>query len=289
MSYSVPDYEFIAYIDEAGDPSTKQVRPIDASGGTEWFIISAVLIGRHNEPLVKDWLLETGRRIGDPGTRILKFSKRSPSERMAICRHLNELPVRIFVIASNKRNMRGHRNKKAEKMGAKQWFYNWMARLLIERVTDYCYRRAEHHGLARRHVKFVFSHSGGHSYSQTQAYHHYLLYQVSAGSTVLKKRVPVASIMHPGLVEEYPHYKQAGLQYADIPASAFYQAVDNLDSGPCDPSYAFALKDRIAWDEYGNCRDYGATLLPPCDWTIPIGEDQREIFRQFGYEFVPKW
>lgn len=287
MSSPIPDYEFIAFIDESGDPSIKRVRPIDVKGGTEWFVLSAVLISRQNELLVDDWLQETAKRIGDPGTKILKFTNRSPDQRLVICKHMAELPIRVFTVASNKRNMRRYRNKRAEKMDSKQWFYNWIVRILIERITDYCWRRAVRHNLKRRHVKFIFSHSGGHSYSQTRAYQYYLGHQAKAHSTVLKRYVPIADVMDWNLVEEFPHYKLAGLQYADISAGAFYQAADKLDTGPCDPRYALALKDRVARDAYGNHRDYGVVLQPMYDWTIDIGEDQREIFRCYGYGFVP--
>jgi len=204
---------------------------------------------------------------------------------LLICQHMSELPLRIFVVISNKRNMRGYRNKRAERMGSKQWFYNWMSRLLIERVSDYCHRRADQEGLNRRHVKFVFSKADGHSYSQTKAYYEYLRHQTSGNMTVLRKRVPSIDVLSFQLVEEFPHYKRAGLQYADIVAGAFYQAVDNLDTGPCNPSYAIALSDRIAWDKDRNRKDYGVALQPSQYWRIPMGEDQREIFRHYGYSF----
>jgi hypothetical protein len=289
MNQTIPDYEFIAFIDEAGDPSLKRVRPIDEKGGTEWMVISAVLVSRANEKNLDAWLHETAARISDPGTNILKFSKRSPEERLIICRHLAELPIRIFVVASNKRNMRGHRNARAEKIPSKQWFYNWLTRLLVERITDYCHRRADRHGLSRRHVKFVFSKAGGHSYSQTRAYLQYLKMQTAGRTAFLKRRSVSVDVMDWALVEEFPHFKKAGLQYADIPASAFYQAIDNLDTGPCNVRYAEALAPRIAMDENDIIKDYGVTIQPFKEWEIPIGEDQREIFRFYGYTFIPTW
>jgi len=283
----VPDYEFIAFIDEAGDPSLKRVRPVDEKGGTEWMVLSAVLVGRSHEHELDEWLKETANRISDPGTRVLKFTKRSPEQRLIICQHMAELPIRIFVVASNKRNMRKHKNSNAEKIDSKQWFYNWLTRLLVERITDYCHQRAERHKLQRRHVKFVFSKAGGHSYSQTRAYLQYLKMQSVGGTTYLSRRTVSADVLDWNLVEEFPHYKRAGLQYADIPASAFYQAIDNLDTGPCDPRYAKALRPRIAMNENDIMRDYGVTIQPHKEWLIPISEDQREIFRFYGYLFEP--
>lgn len=284
---NTPDYEFIAFIDEAGDPSLKRVRPIDEKGGTEWMVISAVLVSRDHEQDLDTWLQETATRISDPGAKVLKFTKRTPEQRLVICKHMAELPMRIFVVASNKRNMRRHRNTNAEKIDSKQWFYNWLTRLLVERITDYCHRRADRHGLQRRHVKFVFSKAGGHSYSQTRAYLQYLKMQSVGRTTFLSRRTVEADVLDWLLFEEFEHYKRAGLQYADIPAGAFYQAIDNLDTGPCDTRYAEALSPRMAMDASNAIRDYGVTIQPYKEWLIPISEDQREIFRFYGYSFKP--
>ena len=251
-------------------------------------VISAVLVRRAHENDVEAWLQETASLISDPGSNVLKFTKRTPEQRRVICKHMAELPLRIFVVASNKRNMRKHRNTNAEKMDSKQWFYNWLIRLLVERVTDYCHRRVERHGLRRRHIKFIFSKAGGHSYSQTRAYLQYLKFQTTARKTFLRRRSVSVDVLDWNLVEEFPHYKKAGLQYADISASAFYQAIDNLDTGPCDTSYAELLSPRIAIDDDGIVRDYGVAILPDKEWKIPISEDQRKIFRFYGYSFLPR-
>ncbi|GGA40756.1 hypothetical protein GCM10011499_07920 [Pelagibacterium lentulum] len=185
--------------------------------------------------------------------------------------------------------MRQYRNQRAEKAGAKQWFYNWMVRILIERVSDYCLRRAERYELERRHVKFVFSQSGGHSYSQTAAYHELLKYQAENSNLVLTKWSPKREVLHWGLVEDFPHHMRAGLQLADVAASAFYMGADKLDTGPCAPEYAMALRDRIAMNRFGTQCDYGVVLQPDKDWKIDITEDQRQVFRFYGYDFIERW
>lgn len=281
-------YQFVAYLDEAGDPSFKRVRPIDEKGGTEWFVLSAVLINARRECEVPIWLAETARRIGDEGTRVLKFSKRNMIERVTICRHIAELPVRIFTVASNKKNLRGYKNPRLEKTRNDHHFYNWMTRILLERMTDYCYRRAERTGQKDKRLKLVFSEEKGMSYSQTAAYIGYLKRQIENGAPVLRRWVPRAEVMDWRLVEAFPHSRVAGLQYADISASSFYQAVDNIETGPCNTRYAEALKPRVAINADGTYRDYGVILQPHKDWKISIGEDQRAIFRIFGYDFIPR-
>lgn len=285
-----PDYEFIAYIDESGDPGLKNVRPIDEKGSTEWMTVSAVVISREHEDAPKKWVADINRSIGETNTQVIHFKDLSPLHRLSVCEQVAALPVRLFVVASNKKNMRRHRNVKAEKVPSKQWFYNWLVRILVERVTDWCLRRARRQNLTRQHVKFVFSQSGGHSYSQTAAYHALLMKQARGGKPVLAKWVPRWEVMSHNLVEAYPHYQRAGLQLADVVASAFYQAVDNLDTGPCECSYAKALAPRMALTAHGDHHDYGVVLQPTPCWEAELGEDQKEIFGLYGYDFTPpRW
>lgn len=283
---SVPDHEFVAYIDESGDPSLKRVRPIDEVGGTEWFTISAVLVRRQFDADISKWVAAINQELGSTNSQIIHFSHLSPLDRLRTAELLAQYPLRLFVVASNKKNMRQYRNVRAENTYSKQWFYNWMARILIERVTDFCWRYSQRHNLTRRHVKFVFSQTGGHSYSQTAAYHELLRYQARGKKMILNRWVPRWEVMHYKLVEHYPHFKRAGLQLADVVASSFYHAVDNLDTGPCESKYAAALAERIATSSTGEWKDYGVVLQPTPDWAAEISEDQRAIFRFYGYDFL---
>jgi len=283
---TIPDYEFVAYIDESGDPGLKNVRPIDKTGSTEWMTVSAVVVSRSKDDLVKNWVAGINLGLGKTNTQIIHFKDLTEAERLSVAEEVGKLPVRLFVVASNKKNMRRHRNEKAEKVRSKQWFYNWLIRILIERVTDWCHRKAQRNKLSRQHVKFVFSQSGGHSYSQTAAYHELLKKQARGGRPVLAKWVPKWQVMSHHLVEAYPHYKFAGLQLADVVASAFYQAIDNLDTGPCICTYAKALQPRIALNAFGESVDYGVVLQPTPCWQADISEDQREIFEFYGYDFT---
>lgn len=285
---SAPDHEFIAYIDEAGDPSLKRVRPIDEKGGTEWMVLSAVVISRDRDIEAKNWVADICRTAGQKNDQVIHFKDLNPDHRLVAANQMADLPIRIFTVASNKKNMRRHRNERAEKIPSRQWFYNWLARILIERVTDWCWRRAEKNKLTRRHVKIIFSQSGGHSYSQTAAYHGLLKVQ-SRGGVFLKKWVPRTEVMSMHLIEAHPHYALAGLQLADIAASSFYQAVDNIDTGPCDPSYAMALRPRLAMNGDDEHHDYGIVLQPTPAWNANISDDQKVIFEHYGYNFTKPW
>ncbi|WP_037073324.1 DUF3800 domain-containing protein [Rhizobium leguminosarum] len=287
---SDPDFEFVAYIDEAGDPGLKRVRPIDPVGSTEWMTLSAVVVRRQRDSDVVRWVSDITRKIGSANNHVIHFKDLTAEQKITVCEEVSLLPLRLFVVASNKKNMRGYRNERAEKAGSRQWFYNWLVRLLLERITDYCFRYATRHGLKRRHVKFVFSQSGGHSYSQTAAYHELLKFQSRTGRVLLDKRSPRWEVMSFKLVEHFPHYQRAGLQLADVVASSFYQAVDNLDTGPCEPKYAMALEPRLAFGPREERRDYSVILQPTPCWEVNITEDQKKIFRHYGYDFQkPRW
>ena len=86
-----------------------------------------------------------------------------------------------------------------------------------------------------------------------------------------------------GLVEYVPHYSVAGLQLADVVASAVYQAADAL--GPkwaVEP--AKALEPRMG-REAGVIADYGLVLQPSPPWKAHLTDDQKLIFSHYGYRF----
>jgi hypothetical protein len=126
--------------------------------------------------------------------------------------------------------MSGHTNPRAARIPSQQPFFNWCIRLLLERVTDWCERRALKYYNEPRHVKLIFSKRGGLAYSQTKAYLEYLKPEAVAGSTYLRNREIRPSVVDWRLVEAIPHRSSAGVQIADSVASAFYQAADAVGS-----------------------------------------------------------
>lgn len=284
-----PVHDYVAYIDEAGDPGIRRVRPIDNAGGTEWISVSAVLVRRPHFGLEPKWVSEIVRDIGVTQRRDLHFRHLSPTRKMRVCKMVADLPIRIFVVVSNKKNMRGYENKRAATVSSNQWFYNWLVRILIERVTHYVERDSIKRNGKPGLVKFEFSQRGGHLYSQTAAYHELLRMQARGGAPVLRKWVPKWRVMNWKLVDYYPHEERAGLQLADVVASSFYTAADNLDTGPCDGAFARLLKPRVAFQGQYAYADYGVVLQPTPDWRVDISESQRAIFRYYGYQFQKKW
>lgn len=285
MTSQAEDYDYIAYVDEAGDPGLRKVRPIDADGSSEWLILSAVVMKAKREAELDDWLLETKKAIAVDIRGALHFRKLSPTRRLAVATRLAGYPVRAFAICSNKKNMRGWRNVRAEKIPSQEWFYNWCLRLLLERLTGFCeFRR--HIDLEGRgcKIKVEFSRRGGHRYSQTRAYTLYLRHQEKGDKVFLKKRQILTDLLSTDLMEDHPHWSRPGLQLADIVASAFYSATNTIGPGVWDIEPAKALTPIVA-KENGSAVDFGVALQPTPPWKGNLTVDQRRIFEHFGYDF----
>src|SRR5690606_33468513 len=97
-----------------------------------------------------------------------------------------DMKMRGFVVASHKANMRGHENKRAATRGGQQPFYNFMLRVLLERVTSCVAASAQKQFGGPRRVKVVLAQTGGVYYSQTLAYIELLRIQAEGHTTYLK-------------------------------------------------------------------------------------------------------
>lgn len=284
MSSSSKEYGYIAYIDEAGDPGLKTVRPIDENGGSEWLVLSAVVMKAIREPDVKGWVRDIISDLGVRQRSDLHYRNLSPTRKVSAGNQIAMLPVRAFAVCSNKKNMRGYTNTRAAKVPSQQWFYNFCVRLLLERVTAYCESRTHTDYGERKLIKIEFSERGGHRYSQTSAYQYYLREQQQGGAIYLKKREPVTAMLDWDLMEAFPHNERAGLQLADFVASSFYQAIDYGGPGKWDIEPAKSIKQIIP-KEGGSWRDFGVALFPTPAWRAKLTADQRAIFEFYGYDF----
>jgi len=284
MSSVPPEYDYIAYIDEAGDPGLNKVRPVDENGASEWLVLSAVVIQAKREQNVVPWVDAIRDGIGVKQRRFLHYRDLSETRKRTVARCMTELPIRAFAVCSNKKNMRSYRNPKPERVPSQQWFYNWCVRLLLERVTGFCSEHSLKEYKELRRIKIEFSRRGGHRYSQTRAYHYYLGFQQSGGKIYLKKREPVTKMLHTDLMEDHPHQTRAGLQLADAVASAFYQAIDCLGPSQWIPEPAKLLEPIMA-KEGGRALNFGVALFPTPAWKAELTAEQREIFEHYGYDF----
>jgi hypothetical protein len=280
-------YRFVAYIDESGDPGLNRVKPIDDNGSSEWLIVSAIVVSELNEIECDNLVRAIASNFKNFQSNQLHFSKMNEAKKLFACEKLANFPCRIFTVASNKKNMKGWRNKFAElKSLDTNWFYCWLTRILLERVTHWVESRSIAEFQAPEKLKLVFSNRGGLSYSQMKTYFDWLKMKSNAGSLFLPLGDLRWSVMARELVEIAPSHERGGLQLADIAASALFKACDKFDTGACDPRFAKALKPRVAsiYDEdgYRIYSGYGLKLMPSFK-AANLLQEQKEIFEFFGY------
>jgi hypothetical protein len=280
-------YEYVAYIDEAGDPGLSRVKPYDNNGSSEWLVVSAVVVRRVNEDATVSWVRAITSQFNNHHANAFHFSKLNPAKKITACNGLASREARLFVVASNKKNMKGHTNPFAElKSLDKNWFYCWLTRILLERVTHWVEKRAMKEFGEPRKLKLVFSSRGGLSYSQMKAYFELLKVQSRGQSLFLPTGDLRWGVVQQDLTEIRPHYERAGLQLADVAASSFFKACDKFDTGFCDPRFAKILKPRVASiqddDGYQIYAGYGVKLLPSFR-AAKLLPEQKEIFKHYGY------
>jgi len=215
----------------------------------------------------------------------LHFTDLSPIKKRLVCTTMANLPLRCFVVCSNKKNMRGYRNLLAEAYPAPNWFYAWLSRLLLERVTLFVREKSLQQFGEIRRVKLEFSSRGGLSYGEINAYYEYLKMKSRGGEIFLPQGDLVYETIHRDAMAIYPHKKRAGLQLADVVASAFFKASDCYDTGGCDPVFARLLLPRMGRfpdTDTGQIAGYGVKLMPSFGKANLLPE-QATIFKCYGY------
>lgn len=281
MSSLSESYEYILYIDEAGDDGLARIRPVDPNGASEWLCVGGFLTRSNYEAEAVEWVKNLRTQIDATQGPSLHYRKLSPTKKDAACAFLAKLPVKAFVVCSHKLNMKGHQNSRAAIRNGKQWFYNYCVRLLMERATEMCLKDSLKHFGQARPLRVIFSQRGGHNYGQTKAYWEILKRQAAGGTTVLNKREIRHQVLRFNLVDYVPHEQNAGLQLADIVASAFYQAVET--SGRWFEVRHAKILEPIMAKERNVVADFGLALQPTNPRDLNLTEDQKTIFRHFGY------
>lgn len=282
-SVAPPEYGYVAYIDESGDDGLRAVKPRSVPGSSEWLILSAVVIRAENQANVSGWADEILSAFRYRQTSQIHFTDLNDAKKAAACRALAKLDVRCFVVASNKKNMQGYNNPFAGKIPSSNWFYCWLTRILLERVTHFVSERSTAEPAKPKMLRLEYSARGGLRYSQMNAYYEWM--RLKRHNPFLPWGMIRWEVMHPQLMHVYPHHEREGLQLADIVASAFFKACDKHDTGACDPTFAELLRPRMARvpDRAGGLvAGYGLKLMPSLK-KAALDPDQAAIFRAYGY------
>ena len=277
-----PTPSYIVYVDEAGDPGLKQKSAAALRAASEWFVLSAVVVRASRDADTVTWLSDMREAVRAQSRAPLHYRKLSASNQSRVCRMLAGKDLRIFIVASHKTNMRGYQNKRLGSSTGRGEFYNWCLRLLLERVTHWCANRSRCDGLPVGQARVIFSERGGHNYTHLKNYIDLLRMQALAGTTYLKAKEIVPEVISPDLCEVRPHSALAGLQLADIAASAFFQGMDSTS-----PAYtlepALELKARVAKGRGLRTAAGFGLLRLPFDHQGSIPENDQALFERFGY------
>ena len=273
---------YVAYIDEAGDDGIRSVSPIDPNGASEWFVLGAFVVPIHEDAFVQQWLNEALARLKSRQRGDIHFAKLDDGRKKIVCNYLGGLNFRWFVSVSHKPNMRGYRNTRAEVFRSKNYFYNWMARVLLEKVTQYCQNDAKtrYQGREQHKLRIEFSSRGGMFYPHTRDYLAKLWLQSQGRKLFIAKDDLAWDMFDFQQVHHFSHKKRAGLQLADVVTSAFYRGLSQADGRLGETKFARMLAPRVAEGSNG-AFGFGVKLQPD-NWDSTLQDRQREIFELFG-------
>lgn len=255
---------YIAYIDEAGDDGIKKIRTDAESGASEWMVISAVVIHAENAAHVLPWLKEIIAQTKSHQLKFLHFHRLDATGKVAACKILADKEVYLFSTISYKKTMEGHENPAAEKVNINKTarFYAWMARLLLEQVTNFIGQRTYIDYGETRILRVELSDRGGLTIEQFRNYFSYLRDQSSTGSLYISGYDLDWSVVSTREIHAFANKDRAGLQLADTVASAFYCGLEKLSDVPPNPEYAKLLERRMARDDTRKILGCGVKIMP---------------------------
>lgn len=269
------------YIDEGGDNGVKDGLRYHGTRH-EWFTLGAYVVRTeqsHGLVSLRDELLrEANVRQADN----LHYYKLKEDRRQQVCDILGTRSARAFCFASHKTNMREHINPRLGMIEAEK-FYRWCCRLLLERVMEFALLDAKIKGYTAAPLELIFSENAALNYEGLFGYFETVSQQARIGQFTLKPKCWAPDLMNRAHWKAKSHAKLAGLQLADIVASAFLQGANNAAANH-NPAPAKSLSAIIAKDPQGSHRNAGVTLWPlKHQANIPPGA--RPLFEHFGYTF----
>lgn len=241
--------------------------------------MSAVVVRRSAEQPMIEMVRRMRQEFGDRQRKDIHFRNLAEFQKQNFCHAIGQSKLRSIVVVSHKPNMRGYNNPRAAKMGNRNSFYCWIARLLLERVTQLCHGQTVTHGRPLAKVKFVFSKNGGVSYSQMRAYFDKLQDQSRAKSLMLSRGDLAWPVYDRRLLQVDEHHRLAGLQVTDAVASAFFQALEP-SNGVLRPVAATMLKPILARTKKG-CWEFGLKLMPDPHKSV-LDPERLAYLRSFG-------
>lgn len=223
--------DFVCYIDEAGDDGIE-------TGGTEWFILSGMMLRKENEPALKKAVEDLKTLLDIKRGKPLHWRKLRHLEKTTVATKLASHPIRVVNVAVCK-------DRLEDAIGLRQKFhlYFWAVRLLVERVSWYVANKGEM-------VHLIFSNRSQFPYKRLESY------------LELVQALPEAQI-RPAIasLSSKPHSKVLSLQAANACAGAVFNALEADHHGEYKPAYLQILLPTF-YRHGGKVLSYGLKLFP---------------------------
>lgn len=249
--------EYFIYIDEAGDEGFGKLKSESRGGQSQWLLLGAIIVAKENDRHLPKWRNEILERFPHQRRRDLHFNKLKHDQRVVACQNLSDKPFGACVVCSDKITIHDIRSAAYEKYKEKGHLYNYLVRLLLERVTNICAMKSRLTGNSCK-VHITFSKRGGTDYGVMRDY----LFLMRDGR---EKITPARSIkwdvLNPEDIRVEDHSKRAGLQLADVVTSATYSAFEPNTYGNTEDRYIRLLKQRYI-RENRSIEHSGITLSP---------------------------
>lgn len=268
------------FVDEAGDPGVRDgLRYLGTRH--EWMCVSAVLVRTERDSELVNWIKELRAAANSTQAGMLHYARIHRGRRLAVCDTMASLPCKAFTLASHKSNLREYINPRLQEMIDGGTFYNWCLRLLLERVTAWAERWQRDELGKVEPIEAVFG-ERGHDWAHFFHYVDLLAMQKRHGTLYLKGPGLAPELLDRSNWRVERAEQNAGVQLADVVASAFYQAA-NSASPSFDIGPAKALRP-IVPTQNGRARNVGLTVFPLQN-QAPVPEAAWPIFNAYGYEF----
>jgi len=177
--------------------------------------------------------------------------------------------------------MIGYRNIRAEKAKANRtaWFYCWMSRLLLEKVTAYCGRRTMKDYGKPRSIRLEISDRGGVRIADIKAYYKYLHDQSKLGMMFHSRHDLDWSVFDHDQIFIYPNKMRAGLQLSDCVASAFFAGLEPASDCSTRPEAAKLLLPNVCRAPNGRRYGFGIRTMPRWVYGLPPSQaDLRDFY-----------
>lgn len=263
-------HSFIAYIDEAGDDGLggRYRQPGERGGRSHWLTLSASLWRLSRDMDAVQWLRAIKDQLPEQcRDRPLHCADLTHQQKVMCALALADKPFRSICVMANKSVI------PEGVYVEKNQLYFYMSRYLIERISWLCRDSRGSIPEGDGKVKIVFSRRGKLSY---QDFRDYLERLKGFDDPEIQINWHVVDIP---AIEARDHSTRAGLQIADVIATAMTAGLEPDFYGNCERRYAEILKPRI-YRRRGNFLSYGVKLVPRAD-QIELTEQQRAFVQLF--------